>query len=111
MGAECKPCSLEPEGEESGSEDSNEACPWATKCINSDNKCQKCNKSPWYDKDGQRCVCGSHKADWIHKAECKPCSLESEAEESGSEDSNEACPWATKCINSDNKGQKCNKSP
>merc|ERR1719498_1236162 len=73
-----------------------DACPWATKCSNSENQCQTCNKSPFAGDD--RCVCGPGQADWIKKGECKACT-------------GDACPWATKCINSENQCQTCTKSP
>merc|ERR1712232_1509761 len=79
------------------------SCLWANKCINSEGQCRACNKSPWYDTDGNRCVCGPGAADWIHKGECKACSLEAQAQD--------ACPWATKCTNSEGQCQACNKSP
>merc|ERR1712232_1025281 len=52
------------------------SCPWANKCINSEGQCRACNKSPWYDTDGQRCVCGPGSGDWIHPGQCSACSYE-----------------------------------
>merc|ERR1712000_407958 len=78
-----------------------DACPWATKCVNSENQCQPCNKSPFPNDD--RCVCGPGSADWIHKGECKACT--DELKVTG------PCSWATKCVNSENQCQPCNASP
>merc|ERR1711915_1024412 len=91
---ECKACSLKSEV--------TEACPWAGNCTNSENQCQPCMKSPWYDTDGGRCVCGPGQKDWIKKGECKACPLKSEV--------TDACPWAGNCTNSENQCQPCTKS-
>merc|ERR1711953_1532682 len=77
--------------------------------MGSKNQCQKCNKSPWYDTDGQRCVCGPDTGDWFYKYQCRACGDESESVEATALLTD--CPWATKCVNSKNQCQKCNKGP
>merc|ERR1712232_42202 len=89
-----------------------ESCPWAGSCVNSEGQCQGCNKSPWYDTDGGRCVCGPGQADWIHQGQCQPCMVEDgDVELQAQAEVVDSCPYVSRCMNSQGACAACNKSP
>merc|ERR1711862_333646 len=67
--SECKSCGEDVKPKEA--EAVQAACSWASKCINSEGKCQACSASPF--KNDDRCVCGPASSDWISPGSCKPC--------------------------------------